>query len=397
MTDDLLMKFEYEKSDVITFEEVVRAYFDCRINKRNSYNALNFEYNLEKNLYQLYLDLISGNYKISQSVVFVVDQPKIREIWAASFRDRVVHHIIYNRVFKVFYLSFIRDSFACMPGRGVLDGSLRLESGMRSISHNFQKKAYYLKADIRNFFVSIDKHILFEILKSKIQKSPHFAKSQDWLLLLIYQVVMHDPRIGCIMKSKPEAFNRVPKYKSLWHNSNSKGLPIGNLTSQFFANVYLNEVDQFVKHQLKEKYYYRYVDDFVILNESPEKLNYDFYEISKFVKEKLSIELHPFKKRIAPINLGIDFIGYNHKPFYKQVRERTAKKMISQTHQWLKNPKGYYYGHLQDLRNSMNSYFGIVRHAKTYNLRKHLGNHVNTLFIHPDQDYLKLIIPKNKK
>lgn len=145
---DVLTHYDFIQSDEITFEEVVRAYFDCRRNKRNTYNALNFEYNLEKNLYKLYTDLIDESYKIGPSVVFVVDQPKVREIWAASFRDRVVHHIIYNRVFKLFYISFIRDSFACMPGRGVLDGSLRLESGMRSITNNFQKQAYFLKADI---------------------------------------------------------------------------------------------------------------------------------------------------------------------------------------------------------------------------------------------------------
>lgn len=394
--DDILVKYDFIKSDELTFEEVVRAYFECRRNKRNTYNALNFEYNLEKNLYKLYCDILDGSYKIGPSVVFVVDQPKIREIWAASFRDRVVHHIIYNRIFKLFYLSFIRNSFACVPGRGTLDGSLRLEAGMRSITNNFQQSSYFLKADIRNFFVSIDKIILFEILKKKIEISPYFSKSQEWLLKIIHQVIMHDPRVGCLMKSNPEAFKRVPRHKSLWNYENTKGLPIGNLTSQFFANVYLNELDQFAKHNLKEKYYYRYVDDFVILNGSPEKLNDDFNEISVFLNDKLALELHPFKKRIAPIELGIDFIGYNHKPFYKQVRERTAKKMISKTHQWLKNPKGYYFGHLTDFRNSMNSYMGIVQHSKTYNLRKHLGGQISSLFIYPDEEYLKLIIPKSK-
>lgn len=224
----------------------------------------------------------------------------------------------------------------------------------------------------------------------------HFANSQEWLLRLIHQVIMHDPRVGCLMKSKPEAFKRVPRHKSLWSHSNVKGLPIGNLTSQFFANVYLNELDQFVKHQLHEKHYFRYVDDFVILNESKGMLNEDFNQITQFLSEQLSLELHPFKKRIAPIDLGIDFIGYNHKPFYKQVRERTAQKMISKTHQWLKNPRCYDHTQLNDFRNSMNSYMGIVQHSKTYNLRKHIGNQVNSLFIHPDQEYLKLVIPNSK-
>ena len=370
----------------LTFEEVVTAYFDCRKRKRNSIHAVDFEFELEKNLYDLYQDLRSGHYQIGRSIAFVVEQPKVREIWAATFRDRVVHHIIYNRLAPRFYPSFIRNTFACIPGRGVLDGSDRLMSGMRSITGNWTKSCFYLQGDVRNFFVSIDKPILFSMLTPRIH--------EPWLLALSQQVVFHDPRQNCVLKSKREVFDRVPKYKSLWNAPSHQGLPIGNLTSQFFANVYLDRLDQFVKHTLRAKYYFRYVDDWVILGESIDVLNSHFAAIDRFLREELKLELHPFKKRIAPIHQGVDFIGFVHKPFYRQIRSRTAGKMVSRVDQWKKSAHGLDGIPLRNLRDSLNSYLGILRWASTFRLRKHVGDQVANLFIRPDKDYLKLKIPK---
>lgn len=371
----------------LTFTEVVEAYFQCRRMKRKTIHAIDFEFYLEKNLYQLYLDIINGKYTIGPSIAFVVTQPKTREIWAATFRDRIVHHIIYNRLVPRFYPSFIRDSFACIPERGVLDGSNRLHAGMRSISKNWTRSAYYLQGDIRNFFVSIEKNVLFGLLQKKIL--------EPWLLELTHQVLFHDPKAGCILKSAPEAFARVPRHKSLWHIDYNRGLPIGNLTSQFFANVYLNELDQFSKQSLKAKYYYRYVDDFVILHESSERLNEMFLEISDFCMDVLKIQVHPFKKRIAPLYMGIDFIGYVHKPFYRGLRKRTARKMVSLVHQWKKNPHALEDQALLKLRDSLNSYYGVCKWAMTYALRKKIGDDLNSFFIWPDKYYRKLILPKN--
>jgi RNA-directed DNA polymerase len=126
----------------LTFEEVFTAYLDCRKGKRKTIHALDFEFSLEKNLFALYEDLVTERYQIGKSIAFVVEQPKVREIWAATFRDRVVHHIIYNRLSPRFYPTFIRNSFACIPGRGVLDGSDRLWAGMRSQTENWQRPAY---------------------------------------------------------------------------------------------------------------------------------------------------------------------------------------------------------------------------------------------------------------
>jgi len=370
----------------LCFEEVVRAYFDCRKGKRNSIHALDFEFSLEKNLFELYEELLEGTYQIGGSIAFVVEQPKIREIWAATFRDRVVHHVIYNRLAPRFYAGFIRDSFACIPGRGSLDASHRLSAGLRSITRNWQRPAYYLGADVRNFFVSIHKPTLFDILARKIV--------EPWLLNLTAQVLFHDPRANCFLKSKRAAFERVPKHKSLWSHPADRGLPIGNLTSQFFANVYLNELDQFVKHQLRVKHYYRYVDDFIILHESPDFLNECFERAGKFLEERLLLELHPFKKRLGLVDQGVDFVGFFHKPFRIYPRRRTIERTKSVVAQWYSSPHPYSPETLNRLRDSLNSYFGFIRQASTYRLRKHLGDSLTSLFIRPDRDYTKMILPK---
>jgi hypothetical protein len=173
---------------------------------------------------------------------------------------------------------------------------------------------------------------------------------------------------------------------------NDRGLPIGNLTSQFYANVYLNELDQFVKHNLHMKYYYRYVDDLVILHESSDRLN-EVYELTNdFLKTQLQMEFHPFKKKLGLVSQGIDFVGFIHKPHRRYVRTRTLNKMKSTVHQWQKSRSKFSSFELKRLRGSINSYLGMVKWGSTYRLRKKLGGQIQSLFIRPDKAYRKLII-----
>ncbi|KAA8693715.1 reverse transcriptase, partial [Pseudomonas proteolytica] len=222
------------------FQDLVQAYYDCRRTKRNSDSALAFEIDLERNLIQLHDDLIAGTYRPGRSICFVVTRPKAREVWAAAFRDRVVHHLMYNHVAPRFYARFIADSCACIPGRGTLYAATRLESKIRSASQNWSKPIFYLKCDLANFFVAIDKAVLRKQLEAKI--------TEPWWLALATQILMHDPREDYEIRSPAHLFNRVPQHKRLVAQPAHLGLPIGNLSSQFFANVYLDALDQFAKH-----------------------------------------------------------------------------------------------------------------------------------------------------
>ncbi|MDY7531288.1 RNA-directed DNA polymerase [Pseudomonas sp. Bout1] len=326
------------------FEDLVQAYYDCRRNKRNSASARLFEKDMEINLLDLHDDLIAGTYRPGRSICFVVTRPKAREVWAAAFRDRVVHHLMYNHVASRFYASFIADSCACIPGRGTLYAATRLESKIRSASENWSKPIFYLKCDLANFFVAIDKAVLRKQLQARI--------TEPWWLALATQILMHDPREDYETRSPAHLFNRVPQHKRLVAQPAHLGLPIGNLSSQFFANIYLDALDQFAKHQLRAKHYIRYVDDFVFLHESPQQLNQWLAEVEAFLPG-LGAKLNPTKTILQPVDRGVDFVGHVIKPWRRTTRKRSLAQALKRTAA----------APAEDLRETANSYFGLLNQA----------------------------------
>lgn len=325
--------------------DVAQAYFDCRKNKRNGNTALAFEINLERNLTQLHRELAEGTYRPLPSICFVITHPKPREVWAAAFRDRIVHHLLYNYMAERTHATFIADSCACIPGRGTLYAAERLESKVRSLTQNWSKKAYYLKCDIANFFVSINKKILGKLLRKRI-------KEPQWLALAD-QILFHDPRKDVNMRCHPKLLQLVPPHKRLTNQTADYGLPIGNLSSQFFANIYMDVLDQFVKHQLKAAHYIRYVDDFVLLHESPQQLNQWLEQITAFLPAQLDIQLNPTKTILQPIDRGVDFVGQVIKPWRRTTRRRTVKHAIRRV---IASDKS-------QVQKTANSYYGLFRMA----------------------------------
>jgi putative retron-type reverse transcriptase len=368
----------------LTFEKLFEAYLDCRKHKRNTINALMFEYNLEQNLFRLYEDLVSGEYKIGQSICFIVLYPKPREVWAADFRDRIVHHLIYNEIKDKFYKRFIKDTYSCIPDRGTTNAVKSVRAHAESVTHNYTETAYFLKADLKNFFVSIDKNILYD----EIQK----FVNEEWVLSLIKQVIFHNPKTSVCIKSPAYKFDFLPKYKSLWHTQSDKGLPIGNLTSQFFSNVYLNVLDQYVKHHLKCKYYCRYVDDFVIMHKSPQYLNDVHKDLTVFLKERLNLELHQNKKLINKVDKGIDFVGFVVKPYRINLRQKTIKRIFKIIREQKLNEHWFYEGELETFCSTINSYLGMLRNTNGYRLRKEICLQCINLFVKCDSEFTKLTV-----
>lgn len=368
----------------LTFEKLFEAYLDCRKHKRNTINALMFEYNLEQNLFRLYEDLVSGEYKIRQSICFIVLYPKPREVWAADFRDRIVHHLIYNEIKDRFYKRFIKDTYSCIPDRGTTNAVKSVRAHAESVTHNYTETAYFLKADLKNFFVSIDKNILYD----EIQK----FVNEEWVLNLIKQVIFHNPKTSVCIKSPAYKFDFLPKYKSLWHTQSDKGLPIGNLTSQFFSNVYLNVLDQYVKHYLKCKYYCRYVDDFVIMHKSPQYLNDVHKDLTVFLKERLNLELHQNKKLINKVDKGIDFVGFVVKPYRINLRQKTIKRIFKIIREQKLNEHWFYEGELETFCSTINSYLGMLRNTNGYRLRKEICLQCINLFVKCDSEFTKLTV-----
>ncbi len=216
---------------------------------------------------------------------------------------------------------------------------------MRSITQNWARPAHYLKCDLANFFVSINKNILGTLLARYI--------NEPWWLQLTELILFHDPRQDYELRGNPRLLDMVPPYKRLTNQPAHMGLPIGNLSSQFFANVYLNELDQFIKHGLRCRYYIRYVDDFVLLHESPRWLNDAKARIEDFLAERLAVRLNPKKTILQPVSRGVDFVGQVIKPWRRTLRRRTYNEALRRVGE----------ANSVDLFEMANSYYGLMRQA----------------------------------
>ena len=289
-------------SQLCSYENLFSAYQKARRHKTKKQYVIEFERELENNLLQLRADLLFLAYRPEPLKTFIIREPKTRKISKSAFRDRVVHHALCNIIEPIFENSFIYDSYANRKGKGVLKAINRFEYFKRKVSRNLTPlkegngiKGFVLKADIRKFFDSVSHEVLMNIIKSKIA---------DEKVLWLIRLILNN------------------------HHSNEHGtgMPLGNLTSQFFANVYLNELDYFIKHKLKSEYYIRYVDDFVILHKSKEMLEYYKKEISQFLENNLSISLHSDKSDVFSLYRGVNFLGLKIFSYHKAIQKRNIRK-----------------------------------------------------------------------
>ena len=363
---------------IFTFEKLYKAYLDCRRNKRKTINALKFEWNLERNLFQLQKELEARSYRPGRSICFVVKDPSPREIFAASFRDRVVHHLLINEIEKMGERKFIFDTFSCRKNKGTHAAIKRLKGFIRKVTQNYKKEAYYCQLDISGFFMSIDHRILYSLFQKLIENK---NKSRQWredILWLAKIIIFHKPTKNYITKGNLSLFKLIPPRKSLFKSPAGKGLPIGNYSSQFFANLYLNELDQFIKRELRCEYYIRYVDDLVLLVKDRESLKHFRDEINFFLKKKLDLELSLNKTKLQSINKGIEFLGYFVKQDYILVRQRAVGRLKDKLHKL--NNMIDKVPELKKFLATINSYYGHFRHAFSFNLKKDIyENHLGSL------------------
>jgi hypothetical protein len=383
---------------------LIKAYFSCRENKRLTINALKFELNWENRLLKLQNELKNRTYQPGRSIGFAVTYPKPREIFAADFRDRVIHHLLVNQLEPFYEKRFIYDSLACRKNKGCHFGLQRLKEFIRKVTNNKTYNAYYLQIDVKNFFCSINKRILFSILKKKI--NAWFLKQQSVKLIrLAKTIIFHDPTTNYRLKGRQETLAQIPSHKTLFRTPKNIGLPIGNLTSQFFANVYLNELDQYIKRKLKGKYYLRYADDMVLLTNDKSQLKPWRKKINNFLISNLDLKLHPDKDKIGSVYQGIDFIGYLTKPGYTLVRQRTVNKLKEKLHYFNQGLLLITNNQMQEalplhqppteqelkrVQAIINSYYGHFQHADTHKLRKNIYHqHFGILkkYLHPVDKY----------
>ena len=339
--------------------ELFASYYSARSNKRNTCNQVRFERNLSFNMIRLWEDILYGRYKVGRSICFIVDRPVKREVFAASFRDRIVHHLLYRYLMPVFDPVFIHDSYSCRVGRGNLFGVQRLEHHIRSCSDNYRRPCWVLKLDVCGYFMSMDRQLLYDMIVRTLRRK---GKDREEVFpvmdSLLRKVIFNDPTRGCYRKGRASDWEGLPTSKSLFHARPGCGLPIGNLTSQLFSNIYLNRLDQYVKRTLGCRHYGRYVDDFYLVDNSRERLLSCVPPIRAFLKEDLHLTLHPRKLYLQEQAKGVPFLGFVVFPGRRCLSARSKRLMRDRlTEVFADEPDPF------RLRSVVNSYRGHCLHS----------------------------------
>ena len=333
---------------ICSFENLLNAAKKAQRSKRFQAEVARFNFHLEKELYRLQSELQTQTYCPGEYREFYIYEPKLRKISAAPYRDRVVHHALCNIVEPIFDRTFIFDSYACRKDKGTHKAVDRFTEFSR-------KNTYVLKCDIKKYFPSID----HEVLKTRFRRKIRDAHVL-WLLDLI------------VDSSNPQEY--VHEYFEgddlLTSLNRRRGIPIGNLTSQFFANIYLNGFDHFVKEDLKCCYYIRYVDDFVVLDKDKARLHHVKAEMKAYLA-RFRLKFHPDKCQIFPVKDGTDFLGYRVFPTHRRLRASSVRRARRRLHRLQKD---YERGAISwnDVNHSVQSWIGHIQHADTYGLRRSL-------------------------
>ncbi len=360
---------------MLTLPNLFTAYYNCRKNKRNSINALDFEINYESNLIKLYDEIIKREYEIWKSTVFIVKDPVKREVFAADFRDRIVHHYIASEIKPFLEKMFIFDSYSCRDQKWTSFWINRITKFIKSCSINYTKDCFILKLDIEWFFMNINK----EILKNQVEKlfinNADLSDNKD-LIYLIDKVILNNPTKNFNLKWNKDDWLWLPKNKSLFYSKQNTWLPIWNLTSQIFANIYLHELDIFIKNELKIRYYWRYVDDFVLIHEDKKYLIDCKEKIRIFLLDKLKLNLHPKKVYLQHYSKWVKYLWVYIKPFRRYILNRTKwnfYQKIQNINQVISDGKNNIDKINQNkFLSVINSYLGILQHYNTYKLRKNI-------------------------
>lgn len=322
----------------ITFSKLLEAHNKCKKHKRFKKQVIEFEMNLENNLLKIGRELLNETYIFSKYFEFIIYEPKERKIKTLEYRDRVVQTWYVENFLKPnFEKMYINDTFACIEGRGTHKAVDKMQEYLRIADKEYEE-VWVLKCDIKKFFFSVDRKILYNLIKRKI-KDKHFL--------------------------------RLTK-KIIFYDDEKVSIPIGNYTSQIYANIYLNELDRFIKQSLKVKYLVRYMDDFIILTNSKNNAKYFLREIKAFLNDKLKLELNA-KTAYFKAKQGVNFCGFRVWKTHRLLREQSKKKMKRKLKIFQKLYKENKI-ELEYILACINSWRGHAKHCNSYNLEHKMFN-----------------------
>jgi hypothetical protein len=336
------------------------AYFDCRQNKRRKYTSIHFNWNYEEEIGKLVRELCDKTYHPTTSVVFPVTSPKHREVFAADFRDRVVHHLLMRQFGDILDTEMISDSYNCRKGMGVFYGQKRLEEELHRISKDYTRNAYVLSGDIEGFFMSIDVDRLWQMLEVLI-RDKYAGEDMEWWLWLFELVIKHRPETDCTVHGDKAILDALPDNKTLMRNG-GKGMPIGNYYVQITGNYYLTPFDRMMQHVVgSDGFYCRFVDDFKVVSTDKRLLRKVAIEARRYLKDNLGLRMHHKKFSITEIHKGVNFIGCVIKPWGRYSSRRLVGNAMCAFRR-SNQP-------IERIIASYNSYMGFLTQSKSYAIR----------------------------
>jgi len=404
----------------MTETEIACQLYICVNQSSNSVDKRRFMIAMPRIVAALAQDIYAEHYQPQRMTAFAVQDPKLREIFAPNFRDRLAQHWLISLINPSIARSWIDDCYSNRVGKGTHSAIERLQHFMRK-PHN----RYYCQMDIRSFFTSIDRQILLKLWHAQWVKLDYSAQTSSQINAVAIKIILQNPiDPKPVLSGDLALLRQIPPHKSLFHSPAGIGLPIGSLSSQFFSNLYLNPLDQFIKHQLKINAYLRYVDDFMILGDQPQILLGQMRQIDQFLAEHLTLQLHPNKTVLQRVNQGANFLGYIVYPHHCYIRQRTLRTLrkciyffnglLDPVHypchtmpvngswaKWLSlhqlhPPLNVNPVLLKRMLGTINSYYGQLIHANSYQLRRKIYHEmlgpIKRYFLPSNANYTQLHI-----
>lgn len=382
--------------EYIPIELIDEAYMDCCKHKGGTEGCLEYKMNYLLNNLQLYNELNSMTYEIGKSKAFCVTRPKLREVFCAQFRDRIVHHILAIKFLPILEVEMVDNAYACRKGKGTDYGIDHIRQQMERVSDNYTKETWILKCDLQGFFMSINRRMLYDIVE-KIIMEKYQGDDIDFWMWLWRKVIMNDPSKNCVKVGDLSLWDRLTANKSLFTCGEGIGLPIGNLPSQILANLLMSAFDKWVLSRIGESGGYgRYVDDFVVISRDKGLLLEILHDSRNYLFDKLQLTLHPDKVYLQEVKKGVKFTGAVIKPGRVYAGNATVQHLFDVIEKWnsTENPSKE---QTEKFVIHVNSLFGHLVHRYSYGIRWRVWKEIK----HKDKIYCvnmkKIVEFKNKK
>ncbi len=359
-------------------EDVFEAFYRCKAGKADTCNALRFEMHFERYCLELCERVNNHNYHPDRSIVFIIEKPVKREVFAPSFESRVGDHVVADKIMPLLDAYLLDDNYATRSGRGTLYGVRRVEAMMEACTEHWTKECWVMKTDLESFFMSLDKRLLYSRIAWFVDRYYHGEDKME-LIYLLWAIIMDRPETHCVRRCPRNRWEGLPPRKSLFNSDGRHGIPIGRMTSQMSVSLYLDELDKLLRWKWHVPFVGRYVDDIVMMSQSKEVLYAARHLMEEWLHQR-DLNLHPRKLYLQPYRKGVNFVGGFILPGRIYATRRSIGFAFDAVAAWNRlamNGSAFVEEHAERMASTLNSYLGHLRHFAAYNVRRRLLDSVD--------------------